>query len=145
MKNFFLAIAITFSIASPAQKEKKSTAIPSVVKEAFLKEFPNQKAKWTVEKEGFEAEFTQKGNEVAAVYDNMGHRREFETEIIKDKLPSDVLPYMKKHYPTSKIKEAARITDDKNNVIYEVEISKEGKSFDLLFDEKGQFLKIEQD
>ena len=106
MKKIFLVVAITFSItllAQTAEKSKKGV-IPTDVKTAFAKEFPNNKA--TVE------------------------------------LPANILEYLKKNYATNKITEAAKITDDKNVVTYEAEIGKDGKSYDVLFDFNGNFIKI---
>ena len=42
------------------------------------------------------------------------------------------------------ITEAAKITTDKNEVTYEAEVGKDGKSWDVLFNEKGKFLKQEE-
>ena len=65
-------------------------------------------------------------------------------DIKTSELPQAALDYLKKKYPKNKITEAAKTTDDKNVVSYEAEIKKKGKSYDLLFDESGKFLKIVQ-
>ncbi len=141
MKNVILSLTILCSISLFAQKTKKSS-IPASVKEAFAKEFPSVKAKWGMEDGGYEAEFKLNGVDASAVYDQVGHRKELEVDMnIKD-LQASVLEYVKKNYPTSTIKEAAKITDDKKVITYEAEIKKDGKSYDLLFDSNGKFIKI---
>lgn len=146
MKNAILAIVSVLSLSMSAQTETKSkkSSIPNTVKEAFAKEFPKQKASWSKEDGGFEAEFKLNGTEASAVYDKTGHRKELEVEIKTTELPANVLSYVKKNYPTGKITEASKITDDKNIVTYEAEIKKDGKSFDVLLDAAGKFIKINE-
>lgn len=141
MKNVILSLTILCSVSLFAQKAKKSS-IPASVKEAFAKEFPSVKAKWGMENGGYEAEFKLNGVDASAVYDQVGHRTELEVDInIKD-LQASILEYVKKNYPTSTVKEAAKITDDKKVITYEAEIKKDGKSYDILFDANGKFIKI---
>ena len=85
------------------------------------------------------------GSDASAVYDKNGHRKAFEIDIRLTELPKASLDYLKKNYPSNKITEAAKITDDKNAVTYEAEIKKKGKSYDLLFDGNGKFIKINEE
>jgi hypothetical protein len=146
MKKIFLAMAIAFSATLFAQTEakenEKKVSVPSAVSGAFAKEFSGKKAKWGMEDGGYEAEFVLNGSEASAVYDKTGHRKELELEIKIAELPAEVLQYVKENYPTSKITEAAKITDDKKVVTYESEIKKNGKKNDLIFDVSGKFIKI---
>jgi len=141
MKNVILSFTILCSLSLFAQKAKKSF-VPAIVKETFAKEFPSVKAKWGMEDGVYEAEFKLNGADASAVYDQSGHRKELEVDIdIKD-LQASIMEYITKNYPTSTVKEAAKITDDKNVITYEAEIKKEGKSYDVLFDVHGKFIKI---
>ncbi|MDB5063242.1 MAG: hypothetical protein JWP67_3085, partial [Mucilaginibacter sp.] len=54
-------------------------------------------------------------------------------------LPSGVAGYVKQHYKGAKIVEAGKVTDAKGTIMYEAEV----KGKDLVFDEKGNFLKID--
>jgi hypothetical protein len=148
MKNVFLAIAILFSASMFAQekegkmeKEVKMN-VPAVVKTAFAKDFSGKKAKWEMENDNFEAEFKMDGNNASAVYDKTGHKMEVEQDIKTKDLPASTLAYLKANYSKNKINEAAKITNDKNEVTYEAELSEAGKSFDVLFTEKGEFIKV---
>ena len=58
-------------------------------------------------------------------------------EIELNQLPSGVLDYVKANYKGQSVKEAAKITDVKGAVTYEVEI----KGMDLIFDSNGKFIK----
>lgn len=144
MKKLFLAIAIAFSATLFAQTETKSHKIdvPEIVTTMFSKEFPDKKVKWDMEDGDFEAEFKINGSDASAVYDKKGHRKALEVAIKTSELPAPILEYLKQNYPTNKITEAAKITDDKNVLTYEAEIGKEGKSYDVLFEANGKFIKI---
>jgi hypothetical protein len=146
MKKVFLAMAIVFSITLFAQNEakenEKKVSVPSVVSASFQKEFPNKKAKWGMEDGGYEAEFKLNGSDASAVYDKTGHRKELEIDMKITEIPLSALDYLKKNYPSNKIIEAAKITDDKKVVTYEAEIGKNGKTYDVLFDASGKFIKI---
>jgi hypothetical protein len=139
----FLVVVIACSVTLFAQTGEKSkkNVVPLDVKAAFVKEFPNNKAKWGIEDGGYEAEFRIEGNDASAVYDKKGHRKELEVAIKKVELPANILEYLKKNYPTNKITETAKITDDKNIITYEAEIKKDNKSYDILFDSDGKFIK----
>ena len=140
-----LAMLFTATLFAQTISKSKKNDIPAVVKEAFQKEYPSQKAKWGKEDDGYEAEFKMNGSDASAVYDKNGHRKAFEIEIAITELPKATLDYLNKNYPSNKITEAAKITDDKNAVTYEAEIKKKGKSYDLLFDSNGKFIKINEE
>lgn len=144
MKKVFMVIAITFSLTTFAQTKEKSkkATIPAIVKTTFATDFPGKNAKWGMEDTDFEAEFKINGSNASAVYDKNGNKKAVELTIKTTELPANVLEYVKINYPKSIITEAAKITDDKNALTYEAEIKKEGKSYDVLFDGKGKFIKI---
>lgn len=144
MKNVILFAAIAISAIGCAQsKEKKE--VPKVVKEAFQKEYPNTKVDWDIEADGFEAEFKMNGKEASANYDKVGHKLATEIEIKESELPVKALTYIATTYPNKKIKETAKITDNKNVVTYEAEIKIDGKDRDLIFDASGKFLRLHKD
>jgi hypothetical protein len=143
-KKVFLAFTLVFSMTLFAQTKTKENkiSVPSVVSSSFQKEFPNKKANWQIEDGDYEAAFKLNGGDASAVYDKSGHRKELEIGIKLSELPLTVLDYLKKNYPSDKITETAKITDDKNTLTYETEIRKSGKNYDVLFDASGKFIKI---
>lgn len=121
-------------------KEKKET--PAAVTQAFQKDFPAiTKMHWDLENGNYEAEFRQNGFKTSAVYDSTGYKKEVENEINAFDLPTKSQEYLKKSYPKSKIDETTKITSDKGVITYEAEVVIDGKDTDLLFDEKGNFIK----
>jgi len=145
MKNTLLVALLTaFSLNAVAQKAEnvKKVAIPKVVEQAFKKDFPTvKKVSWSVEVKDFEAEFNLDGIATSANYDKKGTLLELEKSIKTEQLPTAALNFIKKNYSTYKISEAAKITKENEVVTFEAEITKSGKSFDLIFDAKGHFLK----
>jgi hypothetical protein len=153
MKKAMLILIISafgiFVMGQKTEKEEKNEGkadVPAVVKNAFSKEFPNaKKTEWEAENSSFEAEFQLDGVEHSANYDKSGHRTELETTIKTDELPKTVLEYISIKYKDYSLIEAARITDNKNVVTYEAEVSLNNESFDLIFDVNGKFLSKESD
>jgi hypothetical protein len=141
MKNVILFAAIALSTIGFAQsKEKKE--VPKVVKEAFQKEYPNTKVAWDIEKDGFEAEFKMNGKDASVNYDKLGHKLATEIQINENEMPAKAISYIATAYPKTKIKETAKITDNKNVVTFEAEVRVNGKDSDLIFDASGKFLKL---
>ena len=141
MKKLILATMIAlFSTTLMAQ----SANVPGIVKTAFAKDFPTAaKLSWDVENGDFEAEFTLDGIAESATYDKTGHRKEVEVDITTSELPKAVTDYIASHYVGYKLIEGAKITNDKNVVVYEAEVGKDGKKKDVIFDVSGKFLKEE--
>jgi hypothetical protein len=143
MKYRFLLLAIlaASALTSLAQNEKKAMP-PVAAKTAFEKAFPAAgNVKWGKENAGYEANFSLKGKQMAAVYDNNGILKETEEDIKIIALPSPVTAYIKTHYANVAIKEAAKITKTGGEINYEAEVNKK----DLIFDSNGKFIRQEKD
>ena len=76
-------------------------------------------------------------SEQSVLFDAQGDIIETEIEIEISELPNGILDYVKKNYKGQSVKEAAKITDTKGTLTYEVEI----KGMDLLFASNGKFIK----
>ena len=111
---------------------------PTAVKESFRKLYPTvTKVKWGKEDANYEAEFDVNKVETSCLFDASGKLLETESEIEVSALPSSVAEYVAKNFAGQKIKEASKIVDSNKVTTFEAE-TKEG---DLIFDEKGTFLK----
>lgn len=112
--------------------------VPAPVKASFQRNYPNIKeVKWDKEGEKFEASFYLNKIDNSVLFDAQGNLLESEIEIELNQLPKGVLEYVKANYKGQKVNEAAKITDAKGKVTYEVEI----KGMDILFDSYGKFIK----
>ena len=130
-------VAAIFASLAIAQKIQDKD-VPVEVKTTFEKLYPNtKKIKWEKEQDHYEASFDLNKVDHSVLFDAKGNVLETEIEIEMKDLPKGVLEYIKANYAGKKVKEAAKITDDKGVVTYEAEI----KGIDLLFDESGKFIK----
>jgi hypothetical protein len=138
---FVTCAAFAQSDEKKEEKTKTPPVVPAVVTQAFAKDFPSTNATWDAEDGNFEANFKVKGTETSATYNSSGHRLETEMEMKVSDLPASVVTYVSTNYHGYKVSEAAKMTDDKNVVTYEAEISKDGHSMDLIFDATGKYLR----
>jgi hypothetical protein len=136
-----LLTMITAVVFVNAQKiQQKNVPVP--VLKGFQKQFPTVKdAKWEKEDGNYEAGFKINGTETSVVINPSGRILETETEMSSNSLSASIKAYIVKNYPNQKIKDAAQITDSKGIVTYEAEVN--GK--DLIFDNKGKFLREKKD
>ena len=138
MKKVFLTLIALAGLSFANAQKVNQKDVPSVVQTSFQKQFPDAKnVKWEKEHGNFEAGFKSNGVETSVVINPSGTLIETEKEIKISELPASATAYIAKTYPKQKIKEAAKITNAKGEVTYEAEI----KDKDVLFDNKGKFLK----
>ena len=115
--------------------------VPATVKSALSKKYPfATKVTWEKEKGNYEANWGGKSGEDNSVqYTPTGDFIEMVKAIPVSQLPKPVFAYVKEHYKGANITEAGKVTDAKNKLSYEAEVH--GK--DIVFDEKGNFVKAE--
>ena len=139
-KRLLLLPVLAFGIACLASaQDLKEKDIPKTVQSAFVEKFPEaKKVQWEKEKGNFEANWGGKSEEdSSAQFTPMGKFVEIVVAITVSQLPEPIPPYVNKNYHGAKIKEAGKVTDAMGRHMFEVEI----KGKDLIFDEKGVFLK----
>ncbi|WP_426091487.1 PepSY-like domain-containing protein [Flavobacterium sp. DSR3-2] len=141
MKKSLLIIVLSImSFVSFGQKIKEKE-VPKIIKEALHEKYPNAYGvKWDKEKNNYEASFDVNKIDNSVLFNGEGKIVETEIEIQISTLPKNALDYINMHFKNQKVKEAAKIINEKGTVIYEAEI----KGSDLLFDENGNFISIEK-
>jgi putative PepSY-like beta-lactamase-inhibitor len=141
MKKMLFIAAVLIAIHASAQKIGESK-VPAPVKDAFSRYYPAvSKPKWEKENGYYEANFTQNGVKMSATFEEHGGWLETETRIEVNSLPSAATDYIAKNYKGEKIKEASKIKMANGDSNYEAEV----KGTDLLFDDKGKFIKAAKD
>ncbi|TWI15805.1 PepSY-like domain-containing protein [Sphingobacterium siyangense] len=142
MKRLIFILALMVSVSLVKAQEVSEKKVPSVIKLAFQQKYPNVKSvKWEKEKGNYEAGFKVGKINYSVLINAAGHIIETEVGIPVGELPADAKAYIIKNYSHKNIKEAAKITDARNNVSSEAEV--DGR--DLIFDDKGKFLKEVRD
>ena len=139
MLSAILLIATSAGIAIAQDLKEKD--VPATVKTAFTKKYPqakDNKVSWEKEKGNYEANWGGKsGEDNSAVFTPSANFVELVQAIPISQLPASVAPYIKQHYKGAKINEAGKVTDASGKHMFEAEI----KGKDLIFDEKGVFIK----
>jgi len=142
MRKIILTALFLTAVLGIANAQKvKSTDVPAAAKSALMAKYPNAaKITWEKEKGNFEANWGGKsGEDMSVQYTPDGAFVEQVEAIKPSALPTGVAAYVKQHYKGAKITEAGKVTDAKGAMMYEAEV----KGKDLVFDEKGNFLKID--
>ena len=132
-----LALIATTVFSADAQKILASQ-IPDIVKASFAKQYPGVTATWEKEGNKYEAGFKKNKQLSSALFEANGVMTESEIIIKTADLPANVLTYVKQHYKGKTIKEGSKITKADGTINFEAEVS--GK--DIIFDAKGNFLKV---
>ena len=144
MKTLVLSIAAILTVSFANAQKVKEAEVPKSVVDAFQKKYPGSKAtEWEKEDGNYEVEFDLKKVESSALFSAKGDFMAFEQEIKTSELPAGVAEYCKKNYPNHKISEASKITEANGKVSFEVELQNGKEEFDVIFDDKGSFLKKE--
>jgi hypothetical protein len=133
-----VAIGCLISTSVIAQKVK-SADVPAAVKTALQQKYPSASGvTWEKEKGNFEANWGGASKEDNSVqFTPAGVFVEQVVAMPVAQLPAAVTDYVHTHYAGAKITEAGKVTDEQGRTRYEAEV----KGKDLLFDEKGNFIK----
>ncbi len=140
MKKILLSMLMAGCLTGIAIAQKVQTsAVPASVKVTLLKKYPDAaKVTWEKEKGNYEANWGGKsGEDMSVQFTPNGTFVEQVVAIPVNELPIGVAAYVKQHYQGVKITEAGKVTDAKGTLMYEAEV----KGKDLVFDQKGSFLK----
>ena len=137
----FGAIALCLVTGNAMAQRLKDSEVPAAVKTALMKRYPSATGVgWEKEKGNYEANWGGKSKEDHSVmFTPDGTFVEMVDAMPVSGLPAGVATYVKTHYPGAKITEAGKVTDAQGRTRYEAEV----KGKDLLFDEKGAFVKID--
>lgn len=132
-----LFVMLTITGLQVSAQKMDLAKVPATVKATFTKTYPNATAKWEMEDKNYEAAFKQDGKDITVVIDAKGQLLETETGIKMNELPKAATDYFAKHYKGKKITETAMIKKANGDINYEAEVNK----VDVIFDNKGNFLK----
>jgi hypothetical protein len=137
---FFTAFTFAQEVKTE-KKEEKKVIVPQAVKTAFAAKFPKAaKIEWSLEKAGeYEAEFKLDKAEMSANFNEKGNLIETETEITESALPPSIKSAVAKEFAGYKIGEIAKVFA-KGVTSYELEASKDKKTYEVEFDANGKMI-----
>jgi len=144
MKKYLLPLPILLGLTLQKNlyaQQVKEMSVPAVVKTALSQKYPAaKKVSWEKEKGNYEANWGGKsGEDNSVVFTPAGNFVEMVTAMPVGDLPAPITTYVNTHYKGAKITEAGKVVDAAGKTSYEAEV----KGKDLLFDEKGQFIKVD--
>lgn len=142
MKSYHWVASLMLIVAVSACNSS-SSHIPSVVKTAFVQQFPSvTQVNWDFEDGVYEANWggTSNENDSSARFTTAGKFVEEDINISSDKLPAAATLYVDSLYKDHKIKECSKNILANGTTTYETEI----KDKHLFFDINGNFLKAEK-
>lgn len=144
MKTLICTIAIGLFASSSLTAQKISKIkVPTAVQNALKAKYSGAaKVTWEKENGNYEANWGgRSGEDMSVQFTPAGVFIEQVKAISSTDLPHAAIDYIKTHYNRIKIAEAGKVTDAKGKTSYEAEV----KSKDILFDEKGNFIKVEKE
>ncbi len=142
MKKVILSLGAFLAITTASAQHLAIEQVPASVTQAFAKQYPTSKVEvWEKEGNDYEAEFHLNKVESSAVFGANGSFKELEQEIKIAQLPKVAIIHCGKTYVGYKLTEAAKITDVDGIVTYEAEMTSKKKHFDVIFNDKGTFVK----
>lgn len=141
-----LTIVLLFAACSKEnQKDHKKVIVPEAVKKAFNEKFPKAKqVEWGMEDQDFEADFDNESIETSVVMDKNGAILVTETAMKKEDLPANITAAISEKYAGSTIKKAEKLVN-KDGTFYEVELKTSNSEVEVLFNNEGAVVKVEDD
>lgn len=143
MKKNLIITALAGVLFTGILSAQKNITVPQAVKASFANKFPQAKqVSWEKEKGNYEANWGGKsGEDNSVLYSPSGQFIEIAKAIAVKELPSSAFSYLKSHYKSASINEAALVTNANGKISYEAEVNHK----DVVFDQKGNFVKTEKE
>ena len=142
MRRVVIAAACILMTSIGYSQRIDAVRVPDLVKTSLFRMYPSAtNTNWEIEKGNYEVEFVNVGSRMTSVFRPDGTIVESEVNIKLNELPSKSLAYIKEQYKGKQIKEAAKITKANGKMNFEAEV--DGK--DVIFDENGNFLRVDKE
>jgi hypothetical protein len=143
MRNNFaiLVLFVVFALNTTAQKIN-ADKVPDAVKNSFTTMFGNTLVtEWELEDGNYEATYTLRGVESAALFKKDGGFIQYEWKVNAADVPEAARKYMTTNYPNKKIVDYTRIKNVAGAISYEIDATGE----DYFFDSNGNFISVEKE
>ena len=150
-------LALTVLVGSLAsafdEKKIKTEDLPKKVMAAVKKVYPAAKIVGAVKETDddnkdevlYVVELKDDNTAVELAIDDDGKVQAIEKEIDADDLPKAVTRAAAKRFPNGKIGKVEEVTDSEDDVVYELEITNEGKKLEVVMAPNGKIIDIDED
>lgn len=137
MRLFILYLLIVITCICCNQK-----AIPKVSTENFMEMEPNaERVSWTYKRKLCRVEYLKEGRTFTSYFTGGGVWLETEKEIYREELPPEILKVVESRLYDYEIVDLEYVITKDNQKLYEVDLRKDGKIYDMLFDQTGKILR----
>ena len=120
----------------------EDASVPRDVQIKFLELEPSaHKIEWTIDNEIYQVDYLVKSKKTTSYFDKNGNWLETESEIEAEELPEAILKTLKTKLSEYSIIDIELVKTKENQVLYEVDLKKDNKLYDILFDETGKILR----
>lgn len=142
MKHILSSIVLAAASLTAQAQKVDTDRVPQAVRAAFTMKFPGvANIKWEMEdKKDYEANFTRDGVEWSATFSPAGAWLETEHKLPAKDLPAAVHKGIAANYPGHELKEAEQ-SDTPMGTFYEVELTKAGSRYEVVFNAEGSVMK----
>ncbi len=96
---------------------------------------------WTNEGDIFQVDYTLDSRHTSSYFDTKGNWLETETEISVDELTHEVLQTLNTKMGEYMMIDIERVSTKNGEVLFEVDLKKDDKTYDILFDPNGKILR----
>lgn len=116
--------------------------VPAKIQAHFLEMEPDASGFiWTVEGDVYQVDYHLDNRHTTSYYDKRGTWLETETEITVEELAHDVVQTLKTKMGEYSIVDIELVYTRDGDTLYEVDLKKGGKFYDILFDPTGKILR----
>jgi len=120
----------------------ESTEVPRDVRMKFLEIKPSAyNIVWTIDNDIYQVDYQIDAIQTTSYFDRRGNWLETELEISIDELPEAILITLKTKLSEYSIVDIELVETNENRVLYEVDLKKGDKLYDILFDGTGKILR----
>lgn len=134
-----LAFTIVVSICILACERAK---VPQKIQESFTAKVPvAADIVWTIEGDIYQVDYMLSSKHTTAYYDEQGQWLETETELAVDELPHNVLQTLQTKMGEYTILDIELVETREGELLYEVDLQKDNKTYDILFNKDGKILR----
>src|SRR5262245_63675018 len=152
MKKFIVLFAFTAFISqayAQDQVKTKSThqvievkQVPSVVVTSFNSSYPSvENPQWSQRGTFYVVDYSQNSNDMYVVYDPSGKIIETGEGVVATSYPAPMTTYVKTKYKDEKLVKVYKVKDANGKTLWKGKVKQDY----LLFDENGNYIKMEKD
>lgn len=132
-----LLVIVLFIFSSCSEKK-----VPKEIKDTFFEMEPlAQDIQWLNNKGLYQVYYTLNNCKKTSYFNKKGNWLETETEITKEKLTPAIIEVLNNQFFEYTIKDIELVETFDKQILYEVDLQKDEKKYDILFDESGKILR----